>query len=47
MVKVDCTPRDRVYGVELSTLKLNLIEGFMELFHTIIRQLMLSYGIRV
>ena len=27
-VEVECTPRDRVYGVDLSGLWLNLIKGF-------------------
>ena len=27
-IRVKCTPRDRVYGVELFGLGLNLIEGF-------------------
>ena len=34
-VEIECTPRDRVYSVELSGLWLNLIKGFTELFNAI------------
>ena len=39
--------RNRVYGLELSGLKLNLIERFKERFNAMMVQLPLSYGIRV
>ena len=47
MIGVECTPRDMVYGVELSRLGLNIIEGFTEHLNAIIKQSVLSYGIRV
>lgn len=40
-------PGNGVYGVKLSRLRLQLIEGFKECFNAIIGQLSLSYRIRV
>lgn len=46
-MEVKCTPRDRVYGIELSRLGLNLIEGFTKCFNVMIGQLSLMYRIRI
>ena len=35
-IEVECMPRDRMYGVELSGLGLNLIAGFIKHFKVII-----------
>ena len=40
-------PRDRVYGVELFGLGLNIMVGFIERINTTIMQSSLSYEIRV
>ena len=40
-------PRDRVYGVKLSGLRLTIVAGFMEHFEAIVGLSLFSYEIKV
>ena len=44
-IGVECSPRDRVYGVKLSRLRLNITEELIKR-HAIIGYDLLLYGIR-
>ena len=45
--RVEYTVKDRVYGIELSKLVLNLIEGFTECVNSIVGRLVSSNGTRI